>query len=206
MTSPPPDREPRAPGRGLLGAALTQREAELLTATLEVLRETGYDKLTVDKVVARAHASKTTVYRRWHSKAELVCAAFAHAVHIGTPPDTGTLRGDLLELAQIIARDAGLYGRTVAGILAAADRSPQLRKLLVDDLYRDRRKQILCVLRRAVARGEIVPQVISEDIWDVLPGYITFRMLQHGRPVTSETLLALVDDVMVPSLTRHLPP
>ncbi len=206
MTSPHPDREQRGTGRGLLGAPLTQREAELLTATLEVLRETGYDKLTVDKVVARAHASKTTVYRRWPSKAELVCAAFAHAVHIGTPPDTGTLRGDLLQLAQIIAQDAGLYGSTVAGILAATDRSPQLRELLVDDLYRDRRNQVFCVLRRAVARGEIVPQVISEDIWDVLPGYITFRMLQHGRPVTSETLRALIDDVMLPSLTRRLPP
>ncbi len=75
----------------------------------------------------------------------------------------------------------------------------------MDDLYRDRRNQVFCVPRRAVAGGEIVPQVISEDIWDVLPGYITFRMLQHGRPVTSGTLRALVDDVMLSSLTRRLP-
>ena len=62
----------RSAGRGLLGPSLTPREAELLTVTLQVLDETGYDKLTVDQVVARAHASKTTVYRRWPSKAELV--------------------------------------------------------------------------------------------------------------------------------------
>ncbi len=70
----------RSTRRGLLGPSLTPREAELLTVTLQVLDETGYDKLTVDQVVARAHASKTTVYRRWPSKAELVCAAFAHRI------------------------------------------------------------------------------------------------------------------------------
>ena len=191
------------PRRGLLGATLTRREEELLTATLEVLRETGYDNLTVDKVVARARASKTTVYRRWPSKGELVCAAFAHAVHIGTAPDTGTLRGDLLKLAEIIARDAGLFARTVAGILAADNPNPHLRELLLEDLYRDRHEQVCGVLRRAVSRGEIVADVINDEIWDLLPGYISHRMLQHGRPVTAETLRALVDEVMLPSLTRH---
>jgi AcrR family transcriptional regulator len=203
----PPHANGQRRGQGLLGSSLTPREEELLAATLEVLRETGYDNLTVDKVVARAHASKTTVYRRWPSKAELVCAAFAHQVRgTATLPDTGSLRGDLLQLAEIIARDAGLYASTMAGILAASSRIPQLRKLLVDDLYRDRRDQVHGVLRRAVDRGEIVPEVISEEIWDVLPGYISFRMLQHGRPVTAGTLRALVDELLLPSLTRHPPP
>ena len=191
--------------RGLLGPSLTPREEELLTATLEVLRETGYDNLTVDKVVARAHASKTTVYRRWPSKGELVCAAFAHAVHIGAAPDTGTLRGDLLALAEIIAQVAGLYARTIAGILAADNPNPHLRELLLHDLYSARRDQVYGVLHRAVSRGEIAADVLNEEIWDLLPGYISHRMLQHGRPVTSETLRALVDEVMLPSLTRQLP-
>jgi hypothetical protein len=52
--------------------------------------------------------------------------------------------------------------------------------------------------------SEIAADAINEEIWDLLPGYISHRMLQHGRPVTSETLRALVDEVMLPSLTRHL--
>jgi AcrR family transcriptional regulator len=198
----------RSTGRGLLGPSLTPREAELLTVTLQVLDETGYDKLTVDQVVARAHASKTTVYRRWPSKAELVCAAFAHRIQgePGVPADTGSLRGDLLALAGIIAKDAEEYGRTIAGILAVGDRNPRLRELLVGDLYRGRKDQVHAVLRRAVTRGEIVPEVISDDIWDVLPAYIMFRVLQHKRPVPAETLNALVDEVLLPSLTRHAPP
>lgn len=207
-TSAHADREHPSTRRGLLGPSLTPREAELLTVTLQVLRETGYDKLTVDQVVAQAHASKTTVYRRWPSKAELVCAAFAHRIggEHGLPHDTGTLRGDLLALAEMITRDAEDYGRTVAGILAAGERSPRLREVLVNDLHRDRKEQVHGVLRRAVTRGEIVEEVISDDIWDVLPAYIMFRALQHKRPVPAETLRALIDEVLLPSLTRQPPP
>lgn len=200
---------PRRDGRGssepgLLGPSLTPREAELLTVTLEVLNETGYDKFTVDEVVARAHASKRTMYRRWPSKAELVCAAFAYRIRgeQKLPPDCGSLREDLLQLAEIIARDADEYGRTIAGILSAGERSPKLRELLVNDLSRGRKEQVHGVLRRAADRGEINPEVISDDIWDVLPAYIMFRILQHQRPVPADTLRALVDDVLLPSLTR----
>jgi len=195
-------------GRGLPGASLTSREEELLTVTLQVLSETGYDKLTVDQVVARAHASKTTVYRRWPSKADLVCAAFAHRTRgeFGSPPDTGTLRGDLLALAEMIAGVASEYGRVIAGILAAGERSPRLRELLAKDLYYERRDQVQGVLRRAATRGEIAQQAISEDLWDVLPAYILFRTLLDERPVPPATLRALIDDVLLPSLTRLPPP
>jgi AcrR family transcriptional regulator len=194
-------------GRGLPGASLTSRERELLAVTLQVLSETGYDKLTVDQVVARAHASKTTVYRRWPSKADLVCAAFAHRTRgeFSLPPDTGTLRGDLLALAEMIARVAGEYGRVIAGVLAAGERGPRLRALLAQDLYYERRDQVQGVLRRAAARQEIAQQAISDDLWDVLPAYILFRTLLDERPVPPTTLRALIDDVLLPSLTR-LPP
>lgn len=190
--------------RTVLGSPLTLREVELLTVTLEVLRETGYDKFTVDQVAARAHASKTTVYRRWPSKAELVCAAFASLIQReqGLPADSGSLRQDLLRLAEIIASDADEYGRTIAGILAAGERSPQLRELLVDDLQQARKDQFRAVLNRAVTRGEIGSEVISEDIWDVLPAYIMFLVLRHGGPVPAGALQAFVDEVLIPSLTR----
>lgn len=190
---------------GLLDPPPTSREAELLALTLEVLRETGYDKLTVDQVVARAHASKTTVYRRWPSKAELVCAAFAHHVRLGVAPDTGSLRGDLLALAELITEAASRYAGIVAGILAAGQRSTRLRQLVVGELYEGRREQVLTVLHRAADRGEIAPEVISEEIWDILPGYISHRVIQHGRPVTPATLRAIVDEVLIPSLTRLTP-
>lgn len=190
---------------GLLLPPPNDREAELLTLTLEVLRETGYDKLTVDEVVARAHASKTTVYRRWPSKTELVCAAFAYHVRLGQAPDTGSLRTDLLALAEMISDTATRYASIVAGILAAGRRSPRLRQLLVGELNHDRREQVLAVLHRAADRGEIAREAISEEIWDVLPCYISYRTVQHDRPITQATLHALVDELLIPSLTRPRP-
>jgi AcrR family transcriptional regulator len=190
--------------RGLLGSSLTSREAQLLEAALEVLRETGYDKLTVDEVVARAHASKATVYRRWPTKAELVGAALAYRLRgkFGPLQDSGTLRGDLLALAATIANDAEEHAQIAAGVLAAGERSPRLRELLMDDLYQHRKEQVRGVLRRAVARGEILPEAITDAAVDVLPAYVMFRVLQHQRPVPPETQRALVDDVLLPSLTR----
>ena len=79
------------------------RESELLAVTLRLLQEHGYERLTVDAVASEARASKATVYRRWPSKAELVLAAFIEGVcQIAAPPDTGTLRGDLMYLGESI--------------------------------------------------------------------------------------------------------
>ena len=80
------------------------REAELLAVTLELLQEHGYDRLSLDAVATTARASKATLYRRWPTKAELVLAAFVEGTrHIAVDPDTGTLRSDLLALAEQIS-------------------------------------------------------------------------------------------------------
>ena len=69
--------------------------------TLQLLQEHGYDRLTVDAVAAKARASKATVYRRWPSKAELVLAAFIEGIRqVAVPPETGTLRNDLLRVGE----------------------------------------------------------------------------------------------------------
>src|SRR5690242_16891040 len=76
------------------------RESEILEATLVVLAEVGYDRLTMDAVATKAKASKATLYRRWNGKVQLVIDALHHGHRHedqgAEPPDTGTLRGDLL--------------------------------------------------------------------------------------------------------------
>src|SRR5277367_6924805 len=75
------------------------RDAALRDAALELLAEIGYDRLTIDSVAARAHASKTTIYRRWSGKAELVVDALNCLQRSRPAPDTGSLRGDLESIA-----------------------------------------------------------------------------------------------------------
>src|SRR5581483_10849004 len=77
------------------------RDAAILDATLRILGDVGYDRLTIDAVATEARASKATVYRRWPGKAALVVDAIQSlnpyaAGTGGEPPDTGSLRGDLL--------------------------------------------------------------------------------------------------------------
>src|SRR6478672_11048842 len=76
---------------------LSGRDAAICDATLALLLEVGYDRMSMDAVAARAHASKATIYRRWPGKQELVLDAVrARGVGLTVAEDTGSLRGDLM--------------------------------------------------------------------------------------------------------------
>ena len=180
------------------------REAELLAVTLELLQEHGYDRLTVDAVATTARASKATIYRRWPTKAELVLAAFVEGTRqVAVDPDTGTLRGDLLRLGKSICAHVSTHASTIRAVLVEVSRSAELDAMMQEQFLDQRKALMSHVLSRAVARGEIQASAITEDLWDVLPGYLIYRSVLTGNPPASQTIRDLVDNVLVPSLTRH---
>jgi len=178
------------------------REAELLEVTLQLLQEYGYDRLTVDAVASTAHASKATVYRRWPSKAELVLAAFVDGIGtVPVPPDSGTLRGDLLRLAEIVCEQVEQHAGAIRAVLVEMSRHPALSDAL-EDQFIDRHKALFeHVMQQAVDRGEIAAAAKTYELWDLLPGYLIFRSIISRRP-SRRTLKVLVDDFIIPSLTR----
>jgi AcrR family transcriptional regulator len=179
------------------------RETELLAVTLQLLQEHGYDRLTVDAVANVARASKATVYRRWPSKAELVLAAFIEGIRqVAVPPDTGTLRGDLLRLGELICEQAGRHASTMRAVLVEMSRNPALKDVMQHQFLDQRKELIQHVLQQAVDRGEIEGAAINDELWDLLPGYLVFRSVIASRPPTRHTVQALVDEVVIPSLTR----
>jgi AcrR family transcriptional regulator len=179
------------------------RETELLAVTLQLLQEHGYDRLTVDAVAAMARASKATVYRRWPSKAELVLAAFIEGVRqVAVLPETGTLRGDLLHLGKVICQQAREQAGTIRAVLVEVSRHPALNDALQHQFLDHRKALLQEVLHQAVNRGEIDADAISDELWDLLPGYLIFRSILPSRPPNERTVQALVDDVIIPSLTR----
>jgi AcrR family transcriptional regulator len=179
------------------------REAEFLEVTLRLLQEHGYDGLTVDAVAATARASKATVYRRWPSKAELVLAAFIEGIRqVGVPPDTGALRGDLLRVGQLVCEQARDHASTMRAVLVEVSRNPALNDVMQHEFVDQRKALIQHILQQAVDRGEIDRAAISNELWDLLPGYLIFRSIMATRPPTQRTVQALVDEVIIPSLTR----
>jgi AcrR family transcriptional regulator len=179
------------------------REAELLAVTLRLLQEHGYDRLTLDAVATTARASKATVYRRWPTKAELVLAAFIEGIrHTAVPPDTGTLRGDLLHLGEVICQQAHQHAGTMRAVLVEVSRNSALNDAFQNQFIHQRKALIHHILQQAVDRGEIDDAAISDELWDLLPGYLIFRSIMPSRPPARRTVQALVDDVIIPSLTR----
>jgi AcrR family transcriptional regulator len=181
------------------------REAEILAVTLRLLQEHGYDRLTVDAVAATARASKATVYRRWPSKAELVLAAFTEGIRqVAVAPNTGTLRGDLIGLGEACGEHGRQHASTIRAVMVEVSRHPALNEALQDQFLSQRKALIQHVLQQAVDRGEIAQDAISDELWDLLPGYLIFRAIIPDRPPTRRTVQRLVDDFIIPGLTRSL--
>ena len=182
----------------------SQRESELLAVTLQLLQEHGYDRLTVDAVAARARASKATVYRRWPSKAALVLAAFIEGIRqVAVPPETGTLKGDLLHMGELICQQGRQHAGTIRAVLVEVSRSPALNDVMQHQFIEQRKALMTHILAQAVDRGEIDQAAINDELWDVLPHYLIFRSIMPGKPPTKQTVQALVDEVIIPSLTRN---
>ena len=179
------------------------RETEFLEVTLRLLQEHGYDRLTVDEVASAARASKATVYRRWPSKAELVLAAFIEGIRqVAVPPETGTLRGDLLRLGEAVCQDGHQLASTIRAVLVEVSRNPALNDVMQPQFIDQRKALIRYILQQAVDRGEIAEAAITDELWDLVPGYLIFRSILPSRPPTRETVEALVDNFIIPGLTR----
>ncbi|MFL6117480.1 MAG: TetR/AcrR family transcriptional regulator [Catenulispora sp.] len=183
-----------------------ERERAILTATLEVLAEAGYDALRLDTVAARAKASKATLYRHWPGKAELV----VHAVQcyeqddFAKHADTGSLRGDLIAtLAGMRDMMSGPPGQLMTGLVAALQKDADLARVVRASMIEDKRHVSERMLDRAVARGELPPDTDPTIFPEVAPGIIFMRVFLSGDPVDEEFLAHLADDILIPLMTRR---
>lgn len=182
-----------------------QPRQAILDATLAVLADVGYGRLTIDAVATRAKASKPTIYRRWAGKRDLVVAAMeANADHAAPPvPDTGSFRGDLLARCQALA-DAlsGFEGRLIRGLAEGTLEDPRLCYAI------DRRTAAELpqnVIDRAVRRGELPPEAQPTVFVEVTLSVMIVRVMA-GLPIRDASYLEhLVDDLVLPAL-RHVAP
>jgi AcrR family transcriptional regulator len=141
------------------------------------------------------------VYRRWPTKAELVLAAFIEGVsQDAVPPDTGSLRDDLIAVGDTVCAQSKEHAGTLRAVLGEVSRNPALNDAMQHQLFDQRRALMAQVLKRAVGRGEIDAAAVNNELWDLLPGYLVYRTVIQNRLPTRRTVRTLVDDVIMPSL------
>ncbi|MEU9555477.1 TetR/AcrR family transcriptional regulator [Streptomyces fumanus] len=180
-----------------------EREAELYGAVLDLLREVGYDALTMDAVAARTRSSKATLYRQWGGKAELVVKAVRHDKPGSAGDiDTGSLRGDLHAL--LAREDDCTMERNSAlmrGLAMALHQNPDLRQAFREQLIEPEMAEFQRLLQRAVDRGEIRPDCPALDfLVHMMVGGFATRTLLEDQPPTRAFLTSYIDAVILPAL------
>lgn len=177
-------------------------ETAILDAALDILAEGGLSALTMEGVAAAAHTGKASVYRRWPSKEDLLVDAMEHALPpIAAPPDTGSVRGDLLALLRIMLE--AINSRSGCALQAFMyDNS--LDKALIQTakarVMEPRQQMFIDVLARGRDRGEVRPGAVELRTAEVGPALIVHQFLMHGPPVPDAFVVDLVDNVLMPLL------
>ncbi|QFY08133.1 TetR family transcriptional regulator [Nonomuraea phyllanthi] len=155
-------------------------EKAIIEATLDLIGEgTGISELSIEAIASRAGVGKTTIYRRWSNKEDLVVDALA-TLKAPLPSLTGTsVRDDLISLLDAMRRDAGeTRSRCVINIaMSEADRYPQLVARFLNRAVEPRKEAMRDVIERGIATGELRPDL------DVAMGaaILTGTMLWHTK-------------------------
>ncbi|WP_369172441.1 TetR/AcrR family transcriptional regulator [Streptomyces sp. R28] len=179
------------PGRPRSAAAATA----ILAATREALIEVGWSKLTLGDVATRAGVAKTTLYRRWSGKNELVVDAVAELFDELELPDRGTLAADIegvvLQFAAILARPEAKSG--LMAVVAESTRDDALRERIRRSIVERQKRLVLQGRSRAQKRGELPPETDPEEaartadlIFDVVAGAVVHRTLVSAEPADEE--------------------
>ncbi|MDI2127257.1 TetR/AcrR family transcriptional regulator [Yinghuangia seranimata] len=179
----------------------SERTAEVLDAVVDILREVGYEALTMDAVAARAKSSKATLYRQWQNKTNLVIAAMHRAKPVSLTVDTGSLVGDLHAIARSLARFAQPDGELLTAMGHAVMKNPELGDAMREQLIRPEREAFEDLVRRAIDRGELAHRpAATEHCGPILVQQVIHRPVCEGHPVDEDFLISVVDTVILPAL------
>ncbi|MEU1121692.1 MULTISPECIES: TetR/AcrR family transcriptional regulator [unclassified Streptomyces] len=170
-------------------------DAAILEATRQGLVELGWSKLTLGAVATRAGVAKTTLYRRWAGKSELVVDAVAELFDQLELPDRGSLAADI---EGVVLQFAALLGRpetktALMAVVAESTTDEPLRARIRASIVDRQKRLVLAGRKRAEERGELPaePDAASAGrtadlIFDVIAGAVVHRALVSAEPVDEE--------------------
>lgn len=175
-------------------------EDAILQAAVDEMAASGYAGLAMDKVAARAGTNKNAIYRRWPNRLALGVAAYRRLATTAPLPDTGSLRGDVLELLRGANRHwSSPLGAILRELFAAAGGAPELVAQLREQSGDAVAAPWLTVLGRAVARGEADPEALHPRVATVAVVLLRDEFVVRGAPsAPDDVLVEIVDEVYLP--------
>jgi AcrR family transcriptional regulator len=171
-------------------------------AVMTELASRGYDAMTIEGVAERAQTGKASIYRRWPTKLELVLDTVdAHMPSIGTAPDTGSVREDLLIVMRRIAKHMNsTAGSAVRHCMSDLKSNANLATAVRERLVVPRKLVVVDILRRGVERGEVREDAITDRVVELGPMLLYAERTQLGTALRDATVVEVVDEILMPLL------
>jgi AcrR family transcriptional regulator len=175
---------------------VTRSRDAILATALELLGEGGLGHVTIDEVSRRSGVAKTTIYRHWPTRADLVIDTCAQLSTSQSTPDTGSFLGDasalLSELATLLERER--WATVLPSVVDAAERDPQLA-VVHAGLRESQVAPYRTVIERAIARGELPAETDVSAVISALVGPLFYRRWFSRGPIDATFVHQLVATV-----------
>ena len=183
----------RAPGR----PRSAQADRAIIDAIVDLLVDRGYREVTIEAVAARAGVAKTTIYRRWPSKAEMVVEAISACKEDCLEVESCAGKTVACSLVRMLSRlSCSRVARILTGLTVEMAHNEELAVAVREGLLKPNREVVLATLRRGVDTGELRFDANLDVVADLLVGPMFFRILVSGTEVTPELASDTVDLVL----------
>ena len=208
--APRPSAPGSAPTPSPRAAAGRPRDAgadrRILEATFRQLVDVGYGGMSIEAVAADAGVARTTIYRRYPTKADLAVAALGVEVPFDAPPSADVDSRTLIELLvrQVIATliDSGAV-RILGSLLVEERREPELLAQFRERIIGPRRAIVEGLLRRGIERGEIRPDIDPLVVTEMIAGSIVGHHVILGLSSDEAWIGALAEYVWIAIRARE---
>lgn len=167
----------------------------ILSAAYDLLLESGFGAVTIDKIAERAGVSKATIYKWWPNKAAVVMDAFFDAAVVRLPvPDTGSAIEDMIiQISNLAKFLLSREGKVINEIVAEGQYDQKLAETYRTIYFKPRRLDSRYILERGISRGELKEDLDIELVMDLLFGPLFYRLLITGDMVDEDFIKNLIN-------------
>lgn len=176
------------------GEAARQR---ILDATRQLVHDGGLEAFNVEAVAAASGSARTTIYRHWPEPRDLLIDTLQSMAQDLPKPDTGSLHGDLQAYAGILRSlfDDPRARRLILDVTRAAAADPDMERIR-QQLIRDRHQPMQLILQRALARGEIDPDLDLGLALHLVEGPLISATVIQNQPISDEEIETVVSRIV----------